>query len=525
MAVGAALHDAFVASARRTPGAVAVVEPGRGTITYGELDALSDRVRDRLAALGVDRGDRVGIYLRKSIDSVATLLGALKAGAAYVPVDPGAPATRGAYILHNCGVKVVVVEAALADKLGAELQNLGAAPAMIAVDGPPDGGAGLRAALDAADAEAKAPPVATVPSKPSDLAYILYTSGSTGKPKGVMLSHENAVSFVDWCSESFEPTAADRFSSHAPFHFDLSILDIHVCLKHGATLVLIGEDIGKDAPRLAALIADERISIWYSAPSILALLAQFGNLATHDYSRVAPGAVRRRGVSRQASARAVDCSGPHRATSISTARPRPTSAPTTKSGCRFRRSAARRTRSATSARTCAAAWSTSTVPTWPHGSEGELCIAGPGVMQGYWALPEQTAKGFFVAADGTRWYRTGDIVTEDAGRLLHVPRPARPDGQAPRLSRRARRNRGRACTAIPASRRRPSSPSPTSRPASSIAAFLSCREAKRPSLIEIKRFCAENLPLYMIPDRFVWLDSLPKTSTDKIDYQRLKEMR
>src|SRR6185436_14273438 len=142
-----------------------------------------------------DRADRIGLYLRKSIDSVATLLGALKTGAAYVPVDPGAPATRGAYILHNCGVKVVVVEATLAGKLGAELQNLGSAPAMIAVDGPPDGGAGLCAALDAADAEAKAPPVATVPSKPSDLAYILYTSGSTGKPKGVMLSHENAVSF------------------------------------------------------------------------------------------------------------------------------------------------------------------------------------------------------------------------------------------------------------------------------------------------------------------------------------------
>jgi non-ribosomal peptide synthetase component F len=91
--------------------------------------------------------------------------------------------------------------------------------------------------------------------RPTDLAYILYTSGSTGKPKGVMLSHENGVSYVDWCTEVFEPHENDRFSSHAPFHFDLSILDIHVPLKHGATLVLIGEDIGKDLERLAALIA------------------------------------------------------------------------------------------------------------------------------------------------------------------------------------------------------------------------------------------------------------------------------
>jgi acyl-CoA synthetase (AMP-forming)/AMP-acid ligase II len=102
---------------------VAVVEPGQGSISYGELDALSDRLRDRLTQLGVGRGDRVGIYLRKSIDSVATLLGAIKAGAAYVPVDPGAPAARGAYILDNCAVKVVVVDATLADKLGAALEE------------------------------------------------------------------------------------------------------------------------------------------------------------------------------------------------------------------------------------------------------------------------------------------------------------------------------------------------------------------------------------------------------------------
>jgi non-ribosomal peptide synthetase component F len=74
----------------------------------------------------------------------------------------------------------------------------------------------------------------TASSLPTDLAYILYTSGSTGKPKGVMLSHENAFSFIDWCSETFQPNEEDRFSSHAPFHFDLSILDIYVPLKHGA---------------------------------------------------------------------------------------------------------------------------------------------------------------------------------------------------------------------------------------------------------------------------------------------------
>src|SRR5690606_31765651 len=116
------------------------------------------------------------------------------------------------------------------------------------------------------------------------LAYILYTSGSTGKPKGVMHSHATASSFIDWCSSEFLPTEADRFSSHAPFHFDLSIFDLYLPLKHGATLVLIGEELGKQPQQLARLISERRISIWYSTPSILRLLLEYGKMERFEYS-------------------------------------------------------------------------------------------------------------------------------------------------------------------------------------------------------------------------------------------------
>src|SRR6266851_2148322 len=104
------LHYLLDAAAQRRPQHDAVVEPNDSAISYGGLQHLSDRVRDRLIRLGVRRGDRIGIYLRKSIDSVAAIFGILKAGAAYVPLDPLGPPARNAYILHDCSVRALVVE-------------------------------------------------------------------------------------------------------------------------------------------------------------------------------------------------------------------------------------------------------------------------------------------------------------------------------------------------------------------------------------------------------------------------------
>jgi acyl-CoA synthetase (AMP-forming)/AMP-acid ligase II len=128
MADSVALQQFLIASARRFADKVALEDPGKGNITYGELNALTDRLRDCLARLGTRPGDRVGFYLRKSIDSIASIYGILKAGAAYVPVDPGAPVTRNAYIFANCAVRVVIVEKRFAEPLRAALAELSGAP-------------------------------------------------------------------------------------------------------------------------------------------------------------------------------------------------------------------------------------------------------------------------------------------------------------------------------------------------------------------------------------------------------------
>jgi acyl-coenzyme A synthetase/AMP-(fatty) acid ligase len=159
----------------------------------------------------------------------------------------------------------------------------------------------------------------------------------------------------------------------------------------------------------------------------------------------------------------------------------------------------------------------------PDGEEGELCVAGPAVMQGYWSLSEQGAHAFLEDGSGRQWYKTGDIVTKDTdGNYLFM-------GRRDRMVK--RRGYRVELGEIEAALYR----HPTVAEAALIAisdeeagvrvkAFLSCRGGKRPSLIELKRFCAENLPLYMVPDLFSFPDSLPKTSTGKIDYQRLKEI-
>jgi amino acid adenylation domain-containing protein len=516
-----ALHAFFDDAARRWPAHTAVVDPERGSITYGELASLTDRLRDRLVALGVRPGDRVGIYLRKSIDAVAAIYGILKCGAAYVPVDPGAPPARNAYILQNCAVKALVLETRLAPGLIAQWQGSGPPPAILSI-AEAGSGAALRHALDEADSHSAAPVAETARTAPSDLAYILYTSGSTGKPKGVMLSHENGASYVDWCSDTFAPQPTDRFSSHAPFHFDLSILDIHVALKHGATLVLIGEDIGKNPEGLAALIAEQRISIWYSAPSILALLAQYGKLDERDYPALRlvlfAGEVfavkhLRTLCTQLPGPRYFNLYGPTE-TNVCTyyevrlpvpeerTAPYPIGVTCSHLRCRVVDAAGKEVAA---------------------GEEGELCVTGRGVMQGYWALPEQTVGAFLTDEDGTRWYKTGDIVVEA------------PDGNYTYLGRRDRMVKRRgyrvelgeiesALYRYPQVKEAAVVAAPDEALGTKITAFLSCREGKHPSLIEIKRFCAAHLPLYMIPDVFNWHEALPRTSTDKTDYQRLKEM-
>jgi amino acid adenylation domain-containing protein len=504
-------------AAGRRPDHPAVEDERGATLTYAELLHDADRVATRLSRWGAGRGDRVGLWLPKRPEAIAAIHGILRAGAAYVPADPTGPPARAAAILAAAGAKAAVVAAGLAPALRSEWPAGRPLPRLILVgDGP------TTRHVDAPWAEViadDAPSPLSPTRAADDLAYILFTSGSTGQPKGVMLSHANALAFIDWSHEALGPWFDDdRFSSHAPLHFDLSIFDLFAACHHAATLALVGEALGKDPCRLGDFLADRRITVWYSAPSILALLAERGGLDRPGgpaprlvlfAGEVFPIGPLRRLRAAWPAARMWNLYGPTE-TNVCTAYPIPEVIP------------ADRDEPLPIGRACpphCARVVDHDGRYVPAGALGELVIAGPGVMRGYFGRPDLTEAAFRVDADGTRWYRTGDLVRDDGTGCFEFH--GRRDRMIKRRGYRIElgeiestlyRHQGVDRVGVVA------------RPGEggvSIEAFVSLKPGQKKSIIAMKRHCSIYLPNYMVPDAITFVDGLPATSTDKVDYQRL----
>ncbi len=502
------------ASAQRFSERVATVDPDGTSLTYRELNDRADRVAGFLMKRGIRPGDRVGLAQPKSVGGLSAIFGILKARAAYVPIDSSAPPARIRTILEDCQVSAL-----FADRRCVTLAPGAGTVVMAGTDSGekacdvPDGIVSWQQVLQ------HEPHRADLASRrPDELAYILYTSGSTGIPKGVMLSHSNALSFVEWCSSIFKPDEHDRFSSHAPFHFDLSVLDIYLCVKHGGTLFLISEELGKNPRDLAAFIASNRLTVWYSTPSILSLLAEFGGLDRFDSSRLRlvlfAGEVfpvkHLRNLTRLWPRPAYfNLYGPTE-TNVCTFAPIPLPIPEDRK------------------EPYPIGWPCSHcsdlvldeegVPV-STGEEGLLYIAGPSVFGGYWGRSAESAAAFR-ERDGQRWYNTGDVVKQDPLEgYLYV---GRRDRMVKRRGYRIElgdiestlyRYEGVREAAVVAA--------PDTESGVKIIAYVATRQNSAPSVVELKVFCSQSLPAYFSPDVFIFRDSLPRTSTNKVDYQFL----
>jgi amino acid adenylation domain-containing protein len=509
------LTDYLEASARAFPDRVAVVDPDGTPLTYRELNDGADRVAACLAQHGVQPGDRVGIVLPKSANAITALFGIMKARAAYVPVDHTAPLERNRTILADCDVRAAFLSTSSLDVL----QGCRDVRLVVTVDErAPVAHQQAPRLCSWFEALAHAPTPVAGGRHRHDLAYILYTSGSTGVPKGVMLTHENATAFVEWCASVFQPTEHDRFSNHAPFHFDLSVLDIYLAVRHGAELHLVSEELGKNPKDLARFIAARRISIWYSTPSILRLLVEHGHLPTCDCS----------------SLRLVLFAGEvfpvKHLRHLRRLWPQPRYfnlyGPTETNVCTF----ARIPDSIPDDRTTPypIGWPCSHCRDLvldaegnpvPPGEEGLLYICGPSVFQGYWNRPELNARAF-LQRDGLQWYCTGDIVRLDPEHgYIYV---GRRDRMVKRRGYRIELGEvERALYEHPQLGEVAVVSVPDESSGVRLVAYVAARHENPPSIVELKAFCARHLPSYMSPDIFRFLPALPRTSTDKVDYQRL----
>jgi amino acid adenylation domain-containing protein len=512
-----AVHHLLEASAEAHPTRTAVVDGGRA-LTYEELEAQANRVARLLLELGVERGDRVGLYLDKSIEAVVGLYGALKAGAAYVPLDPAAPVARLGYIAGNCGLRVLLTGASKADSWDG-LVEAGAAPeAIVVLDH--DAGTGRRRMVGRREIEARDDAPVGVPADGSDLAYILYTSGSTGEPKGVMLSHGNAMAFVGWAGDLVEVGPDDRLSSHAPFHFDLSVFDLFAAARGGASVSLVPPEASVLPRELRRFIGEARITVWYSVPSILTALAVRGGVQEGDFpdlrsvifaGEVFPTRFLRALMERLPHAVFYNWYGPTETNVCTWYRvlelPEHTTDPVPIGRAIDNTEVFAVTDGATRA---------------GPGEVGELYVRGDTVMQGYWADPDRTARVLVPdpldPARGGPVYRTGDLVLEsEEGNLRFL---GRRDSQI--KSRGYRIELGEIEAAI------------LSHPGVVECAVVAVADEEVTNRIrahvvvhedltvaELARHCRAHLPKYMMPEVFDFTEALPKTSTGKIDRQAL----
>ncbi len=395
----ACLHGLFEEQVRRTPGAVAV-EYGDIQLTYAELDRRSNRLARHLVRLGVRPDALVGIAAERSAELVTGLLGILKAGAAYVPMDPSYPAERLAYMLEDSGVTVLLTQSHLESALP-ELPASVRSTVRLEEDAwwrpSPDAGEGTRERVFGAD--------------PASLAYCIYTSGSTGRPKGAGLPHRGIVNRLSWMQSAYGLTPADRVLQKTPFSFDVSVWEFFWPLLTGARLVMAppGGAPGRGAD-LAELIRGHGDHDAPLRPVHAPVFLDQDGLAeacrgvrrVFASGEALPFDLKERFLARLPGVELHNLYGPTEAAVDVTFR--------TPAGRAARGAACRSAGRSPTRRSYILDRESQPVPV---GVPGELHIGGVSLARGYLGQPELTAERFVPNpfGDGERLYRTGDLAS------------------------------------------------------------------------------------------------------------------
>lgn len=487
------LHQLVEAQVQRTPQALAAVQ-GERSITYAALDRRANRLATTLAERGLDVQQMVGVCAERSLENLVAILAVLKAGAAYVPVDPTYPQNRIDSIVQNASTRVILAEPRFADRLShCECEIIG-------VDADDD-------------REFEHGPASGV--TPNDLAYVIHTSGSSGRPKGVMVEHRSVVNLVRFYLDFHALAEGDRGTQIMRPGFDASVVEIWPMLAAGATICIPEERVYMDPARLLPWMAETGIT-FSDVPTALAegIFEEPLPLGLRLRTLITGGDKLRRRPPAGFPIPVYDQYGPTETTVITT-QGRVLPSDQTDEPLDIGRSIPNHR----------AYVLDNDLALVPDGEVGELVVAGAGVARGYLNLPEETARRFVADphADepGDRMYRTGDRV-----RRL-------PDGCLQYLGRIDEQVQLRGFRIEPSEVQDQLARHPDVREAlvlpysvdgegaSGLVAYWLAREGATASVASLRAFLGECLPHYMVPTRFVALKAWPLTGNGKVDRRAL----
>ena len=486
------VHELFEAQVERTPGATALIV-GRERLSYRELSARANRLAHYLRERGVGPEVRVGLCLRRTTEILVAILGVLKAGGAYLPLDPTYPKDRLTFTLADAGAPVLLTETSLQGRLDT------AAAEVIHIDQ-------IREAL-AKQPETNPPKTAG----PWNLAYTMYTSGSTGRPKGIAVEHRSSVVFVRWCVDTYRREDYKGTLACASIGFDPSVLEIFAPLACGGAVILAENGLA-----LPSLPAKDEVTMVTTVPCVMTELVRQGaipssvkivNLAGEPLARSLVRAILEPGTVNDV----YNLYGPTECTTYSTytAVPKDTSAePTIGKQLRGDRVYILDKR----------------MQPVPIGVQGEIYVGGVGPARGYLGRPALTAEKFvpdpFSEAPGARLYRSGD-------RARHLP-----DGDIVFLGRidfqvKVRGFRIELGEIEAVLREQPHVEQVMILAIEDglgdrrLVGYLVPQAGKQIDVAEVTRTLEKRLPAYMVPSAFVVLDAMPLTSNGKVDRKAL----
>ncbi|UVT16100.1 MAG: amino acid adenylation domain-containing protein [Nitrospira sp.] len=484
----------FESQVERTPENVAL-SMGRKALRYGELNARANQLARYLQTLGIRPGVTVGIGLERSLEMVIALMAVLKTGGVYVPLDPEYPRDRLRFMTEDASVVVLLTSEPLSDRF--------------------DAGTCRVLCLDreweriAQEGDDNLPPIAT----PQDLAYILYTSGSTGQPKGVEIPHQALVNFL--CSIRQEPgcSAQDILLSVTTLSFDIAGLELYVPLLVGARVEIAGRAATMDGRRLRSLCETVQPTIMQATPATWRMLIEAGWLGSHNLTVLCGGEALPPDLATSLLDRSValwNMYGPTETTIWSTIE-------------KIERTDLEITIGRPIANTDVYIVDQFLQPV-PVGVAGELYIGGHGLARGYRGRPELTKDRFiphpFSLDPLAKVYRTGDLARyRSDGRIVHL---GRLDHQV--KIRGYRIELGDIESALsrhPAVRQAVVTAREDRHGMKQLVAYVVCQKEPAASQPELRSFLRAEIPDYMVPSLFVFLEALPLTANNKVDRKAL----